>query len=195
MRGLIPHPGLSTPHSLEQAQFPGWRNGHSGDFLPGNLGQRIVLPQRLQLVAKELQSHRPGAGERIDIENAAAQGDLPLLRHLRLRFITLLLEPLDQVQRVYAVAARKRASALANRLSRKRALQQCHHASHNEGGVMRVACCVLREGNERFQAFADDIGVRQSRFVRQHFPGRVEERLEDGWSVERGAWSVKSGTR
>jgi hypothetical protein len=183
--GLIPRSALCTPHSLEEAQLPGWRNGHRRYFLPGNLSQRIELPQRLQLVAKELQPHGPRAGERIVIENAAAQGNLPLLRHLRLRFITLLFKPLDQIQRVYAVAARERASALANRLRRKRALQQCHHAGDDEGGVMRVACCVLREGHERFQAFADDIGVRQRRFVRQHFPGGVEEGLRGGGCVKR----------
>ena len=142
MRGFIPHSALRTPHSLEEAQLPGGRNRDRRNLLPRNLGQRIKLPQRLQLVAKELQAHRPGAGERIDIENAAAQGDLPFLGHLRLRFITLLFEPLDQVQRIDAVAARERAGALANRPGRKRALEQGDDAGDDEGGVM--ACGVLR---------------------------------------------------
>jgi len=50
---------------------------------------------------------------------------------------------------------------------------------------MRDVCCVLREGDERFQSFADDIRMRESGFVRQDLPGGIEERLRGGGCVKR----------
>ena len=34
----------------------------------------------------------------------------------------------------------------------------------------------MREGDERFEAFADNIRVRQPDLVGQDFPGRIEKR-------------------
>jgi hypothetical protein len=58
---------------------------------------------------------------------------------LRLGPIALFFEPLNQVQRVNPVPTRKRAGLVANRPSRKRALEQGHDAGNDERGRMRNA--------------------------------------------------------
>ena len=53
--------------------------------------------------------------------------------------------------------------------------------------MLRVACCVLRESNERFQALADDIRVREPDVMGQDFPRRIEKGRRGGGSALRGA--------
>src|ERR1035441_4316859 len=172
--------GLWTLDSglLQESQLPSRRNRDARNLLPRNLGQRVELPQRFQFVAEELHSHRPGIGERIDVENAAAQGDLPFLSHLRLRLVALVFQPFYQIQRINAVAARESAGAFADRPRGKRALQQRHYARDNDFGLWALGFGLLSECDERFQALADDVRVRQPDVVGQDFPGRVEEGLE-----------------
>src|SRR5437867_1438298 len=52
---------------------------------------------------------------------------------------------------------------------------------------------MLVQRREGFEALADHVGVRQPGFMRQDFPGGVEEGGSEAWSVERGAWSVILG--
>ena len=56
----------------------------------------------------------------------------------------------------------------------------------------RCGAGVLREGDECFQPFADDIRVRQARLVGKGFPGRIEERAggRDG-----GYWMLTAAGR
>jgi hypothetical protein len=43
--------------------------------------------------------------------------------------------------------------------------------------VLRVPYSVLREGDEGFEALADDIGMGEFVLVREDFPGGIEEKL------------------
>ncbi len=63
------------------------------------------MAQGFEFIAEKFQSRGPGAGERPDIEDAAAQGDFAFLRDLGLRLVTLLFEPFDQVERIDLIAA------------------------------------------------------------------------------------------
>ena len=65
------------------------------------------MAQGFKFVAEEFESHRPRAGERPNVENAAAQGDFTLLRDLGFRFAALLFKPFDQVERTDFIAAGK----------------------------------------------------------------------------------------
>ena len=96
---------------------------------------------------------------------------------LRFWFVSLLFEPLDQVEGLEAVPTRKAARAPPEFLRRKRELQQRRDTRHHERDGSRVGDSVTGERNQRFQTFADDIGVRQFRLVRKGFPSRVKEWL------------------
>ena len=63
--------GLRTLDLPEYPQLTRWRNRHGSDFFPRNLGQRIKVTQRLQLIAEEFHPHRPRADDRINVKNAA----------------------------------------------------------------------------------------------------------------------------
>ena len=69
---------------------------------------------------------------RKDEDRPAAQGYFALLRDLRLRFVALFLQPLDQIERVGAVAASEHAGAFAQNFRRKSFLQQGGHAGDNQ---------------------------------------------------------------
>ncbi len=75
--------------------------GNGSSVFPVSGSNRVM---RLDLVAEKLEAHRPWAGQREDVEDAAAQGELPLLADLRLRLVALILEPLNEVERVDALA-------------------------------------------------------------------------------------------
>jgi len=89
---------------FEDAEFAAGRDRCAVDLLAVNLRLRIEGSQRLDFVAEKLEAHRPWAGQREDVEDAAAQGELPLLADLRLRLVALVLEPLNEVERVDALA-------------------------------------------------------------------------------------------
>jgi hypothetical protein len=93
------------------------------------------MPQRFQFIAEKFQPHRPGARQRVNVQDAAAQGHLALLRHLRFRLITLFLEPFHQVQRLNPVAAMQRAHPRLRFRRGKGALQQRRHARHHHSSV------------------------------------------------------------
>jgi hypothetical protein len=176
--------GTVLNESFEDAQLTARRNRHRFDVLARHLANRIESSHRLDFVAEKFEAHRPGNSEGEDIHDAAAQGDFAAMIHLHFRLIALLLEPLDQVQRIDAVAAPQRARALADVLRPKRALKKGGNAGDDErgggwvsGSAFRVPCCVLREGDECLEPFADGVGVGELGFVRQRVPRRVEVEL------------------
>ena len=95
-----PPPGL-----FEQPQFSGRGQDGGGDFLARYLSERVEIAQRFNFVPEKLQADRPGTGGRIDVEDAAPQGDLAFVGHLHFRFVALVLEPFHEVQRVSTVVA------------------------------------------------------------------------------------------
>ncbi len=101
-------------NAFQNSQFAGGGQGDGVDFFARDLRERIELAQRFQFVAEKFQPHRPRAGGRPDIEDAAAQGDFAFLRDLRLGFVALFLQPFDQVERIDLVAALERAGAFLN---------------------------------------------------------------------------------
>src|SRR5205823_9210681 len=112
-------------------------------------------------------------------------GNLAFLRDLRFRFVALFLEPFYEIQRIEALTAGEDARALSQFVGRERALQQGHDTSDHER--RRLPPPVQRQSDQGFQPFADDIGVRQLRIMRQALPGGVEE----GLRVEGGSASVR----
>ena len=87
-------------------------------------GERIEIAEGFQFVAKKVQAHRPGAGRRENIHNAAAQGDFALLGHLRLRLIALRLQKFNQIERGKAIAPFQSARARLQGSGCKRFLEQ-----------------------------------------------------------------------
>ncbi len=138
------------------------------------------MTKRFQFVTEEFQPHRPGTRRGINVENPAAQGDLAFLGHLRFRFVALFFEPFHEVERVEALAADEDARSFPEFLRRERALQQRGDTGDDERRGWRVAVRDARQRDQRFQPFADDIGVRQLRFVRQTLPGGIEQGLKVG---------------
>ena len=135
------------------------------------------MAQGFQFVAEKLQAHGPGTGQRIDIEDAPAQGDLPFLRYLGFGLVTLLLQPLHQVERVAPVPARYRPSAPCQDLGRESALQQRNHTGDNHRDAARPGQPGTAQRRQRFQALADHVRVRKPVLVRQNLPSRVKQRL------------------
>src|SRR5580765_3259646 len=90
------------------------------------------MPKRLEFIAEELQPNRPRARQRVDIQNPASQGDLSFLSDLRFRLIALLLQPLDQVQRINTVSSRKQSDATAQTSRGKSPLKQSRNTSDND---------------------------------------------------------------
>ena len=100
------------------------------------------MAQGFKFVAEKFEPHRPGAGKRPNVENAAAQGDFTLLRYLGFRFAALRFEPFDQVEWINFIAAGKRAGAFLNFTGGKSFLQKRGDAGDDQWRVLRVACCV-----------------------------------------------------
>ena len=96
---------------------------------------------------------------------------------MRFWFVTLFFKPLDQIERLKPVAPIQIARALLQIIRRESSLLQRFDTSNDERRVLRVACSSPRQRDQSFQPFADDIGVRQLRLVRQGFPRGKEERL------------------
>jgi len=164
-----------APRLPEQAQLAGGRQRDGLNLLARDLGQRIKLPQGLQFVAEKLQPHRPGAGEGIHIQDAATQGQFALLRHPRFRLVAPRLEPFNHLERIQAVAARQRPGGGAEGRRGEGALQQRGHAGDDEGRTRHAGGSGRKERDQGFQALADDIHMRQPRFVGQDFPGGIEQ--------------------
>ena len=128
---------------FQHSQFSCRRQVDVQDFFARNLRERIEMAQGFKFVAKEFKPHRPRAGERPNIENAAAQGDVTFLRDLRLRFVGLLFKPFDQVEGIDLVASRKRTDTLVKLIASEGALEEGSHAGYDEGRCgLRVACRV-----------------------------------------------------
>jgi len=128
------------------------------------------MAQGFKFVTEKFEPHRPRAGERPNVENAAAQGDFTLLRDLGFRFAALLFKPFDQVEWINFIATGKCAGAFLNFTGGKSFLQKRGDAGDNQWYVLWVACCVKRQGDQRLEPVADGIGMREFAFVRQHVP-------------------------
>ena len=171
---------LRVPRSplFQEAELTGGRQHHRLDLLAGQLGVRIELAERFELVAEELQPHRPGRAERPHVHDAATPRELAFVGDLRLGFVAHLFEPLDEIKRVDGLAAPEPARLLPQLGDRERPLQQRGDRSDDDGPASRSggAARHVRELDERLQALADDVGMRELALVRQDVPGRVEER-------------------
>ncbi len=161
--------------SFQDAEFAGWWKRHLLDCLPRNLADRIEIAKRFQFLAKKLQPHRPWTGQWVKVENTAAQSDLALLRHLGFRFIALVLQPFHEIERVIGVAASQRPRARLQTAASECGLEQSRDGRDDDGGRDPRARRVATERNQRLEAFADDIRVRQFVFVRQDFPSGIEQ--------------------
>ena len=167
--------GLNSLFLLEQSNFPGRRDGNLPNLLPRHLGDGIKMAQRLQFVAKKFQSHRPRTGQRPDIHDPSAHGQVPLLSHLRLRFVRLLFKPFDQIQRVQRFPPAQLAHPLLEFGGRQGLLQQRGDIGHQNGP--RRPLRMPGQSDQSGQAFADHVRMGQARLVRQDFPVRVEKRF------------------
>ena len=132
----------------------------------------IKVPQRGQFVAEEFQADGKAAGQGPHVHNAAAQGKVAFLRHLRFGFIALRLQPFDQIQRVGLIALLQAAGAALQFRGRQRLFQQRGNAGHDQPGLGNR---IGGQRHQRFQPVADHINMRQTRLVGRHLPGRVEE--------------------
>ena len=161
---------------LEDAKLAAGRDRGALDLLAVNLRLRIEGSQRLDFVAEKLEAHRPWAGQREDVEDAAAQGELPLLADLRLRLVALVLEPLNEVERVDALAKLEAAEPVFQLGRGEGPLQQGDGGGDDDradGGLL-----ALGQVDERLEPFAQHVGVRQSGLVWQDIPrGEKEGRL------------------
>ena len=171
--------GVGAELLLEDAELAAGRDRGPVDLLAGKLGLRIEGAQRLEFVAEKLEAHRPGAGQWEDIEDAAAQRDLPLLADLRLRLVALVLEPLDEVERVDAVAKLEAAKPVFQFGRGEGPLQQPDTGGDDDragrGGVC-AGLSALGQVDEGLEPFAQHVGVRQSGLVRQDIPSREKLR-------------------
>ena len=146
------HSAFRIPHSaFQQSQLAAGREDDRFDFFTRDLREGIEVAQRLQFIPEEFQPHRPRAGERENVHDAAAQGQFALLRDLRLRLIALVFEPFDQVQRRQPVAAPQRAGIAAKCVRWKRALEHRRDARdhHRPGRVPRRGARSVAESGHR----------------------------------------------
>ena len=131
-RRFILHPAFFILPLLQKPQFACRGQGDARNFPARNLRERVELAQRFEFVAEKFQARRPWAGQRPDIQDAAAQGDFALLRNLRLGFVALVFKPFNQVERRDFAAARERAGAILDFAGRKGFLQQRGDAGDNQ---------------------------------------------------------------
>ena len=78
------------------------------------------------------------------------------------------------------VALLEDARAFADVPGLERALEQGGDARDDERGVAGGLGIMVRQRNESFQPFADDIRVRELGLVRKRFPGGIEKRTGGG---------------
>ena len=99
---------------------------------------------------------------------------MALLGHLDFGLVGLFLEPFDEAEGVPGFAAAQNAEARGEVLAGQGLLQEGRDAGddHGPGGVLGGA----GQGDEGGQAFADDIGMGQARFMRKNLPRRIKER-------------------
>ena len=96
---------------LQQAKLASRWQRHARNLFARNLRVRIEVAQRLQFISEKFQPHRPRTGGRKNVHDAAAQGDFTLRRDLDLGVVAVVLQPLDEIERVHAPAAPQRARA------------------------------------------------------------------------------------
>ena len=142
------------------------------DGLAGNLCGGIELAEGFQFVAEELESDGPGRGQRPDIDDAAAPREFALAGHLGFGLVALFLQPFDEVEGIEGVAALEGSGPRAEVLAGEGALQEGDDGGDDDAGTIRWTGGQADEG---FEAFRDDVGVREFVLVGQGFPRGVEE--------------------
>ena len=131
-QGLV-NSSLRLKVLFQKSQLTAGRQGDAQDFFARNLRERIEMAQGFQFVTKKFEPHRPRAGKRPDIEDAAAQGDFAFLRDLGFRFAAVLFQPFDQVERIDFIAAGERARVVAQHFGREGFLQKRGDTGDNQG--------------------------------------------------------------
>ncbi len=117
---------------FQDSNFAGGGDGYFGNGFARNLGERVDLAERFQFIAKKFQAHRPRAGRRKQIHDAAAQGDFTFLRDLRFRFVPLLFQPFNQIERRNFIAALQMTGAIYQIVRGKGFLQQRGNVGDDE---------------------------------------------------------------
>ena len=158
------------------------------------------MAERFKFVAKEFQPGGPRAGQRPDIEDAAAQGDFTFLGDLGFRLIALFFEPFDQIQGIDLVPALTLARALLDFAGWKGLLEQGGDAGDDQGGERRAEGGLGGlggQGHQRLKAVTDGIGMRELAFVGKKFPGGVKQQPGAGsgrlWIAGLGLWGFGGG--
>ena len=164
---------LGTRLGPQQTQLAGRRNHTGIDGLEPGLTLRVEFAQRFQLVTEELQPDRPRPGEGPEIHDAATPGQLALVGDLGLRFVALRFEPFDEIQRVDGVAPTQRPGPGFEVGRSEGPLLDGGHRGHHEPAHPRNPG-LRSQGDQGLEALTDDVGVRQSGFLRQRLPGREE---------------------
>jgi hypothetical protein len=161
---------------FQNSQLTAGRQDDGNNFFARNLRERIEVAQGFQFVAEKLEPHRPRAGERPNVENAAAQGDFTLLRDLGFRFAALLFEPFDQIEWINFIAAGQRTGAFLKFTGGKSFLQKRGDAGDDDMGSRLLVPGSWGQGDQRLEPVADGVGMREFAFMRQHVPSRVKQR-------------------
>lgn len=156
--------------AFEDAQFAGRPEGNGLQRIARKLREGVESPQGIQLVAEELESDGPGRGGRPDIENAAAEGEGPLLGHLGFRFVSLFLQPLDQVEGIGPVSASEAPKAADQVARGEGALQQRGDVGDHEGSGGGPRLVPAGQGSQGRQAIGNDVDVREPGLVGEHLP-------------------------
>jgi hypothetical protein len=155
----------------------------------------IEFSDGFDLVAEELEADGPRRAEGPDIDDAAAPRQFPFVGDLGFGFIPLLLEPFDEVEGIESIAGGQTAEARAEVGGGERPLQHGGDGRDEDRGMGRAfGLGDGAESDQRFQAFADDIRVRELLLVRQELPGGEKprvERIAAGESEPRGEIGVK----
>ena len=173
--GELPVPGVELGRGCDL---------HTLRVLEGALGEGGEPAQRLHLVAEQLDAHRALLGGRVDVEDAAADGELPALDDLFLPFVAARDQPLERLVEVEVLPDGDREAVWAQ-VRVGDPLHQRDGARHHD---RRLARGRLEQRVECCDAQADQVGSGGEVRLVPDPAGRIEAHgsgRQEGAQVER----------
>jgi hypothetical protein len=141
------------------------------DPLQRTLRFRIEHADRVDLVVEQFQTERRVAAHRIHVEQAAADGEIARVLHLRHVAVAGGFQPALFRIEVQALAAAQVETIAQHMAQRGQPLHQGGDRHHHDAALQP------RQSRQRGQALADDVGMRAEAIVGQGFPvGEAEDR-------------------
>ena len=166
---------------LVHRDFAAGQQLHGLDLVGGALRLGIERADRFDLVIEQFDAIRRVDAHWIDIQQAAAHGEIARIEHLRDMAIAGRFKPAFLGVQVQPMADVVVEAAADHVRYRRQALQQRLHRHHDD------AAALAGQPVQRGQALRDDVRMRAEAVVGQRFPVRKRQQRQVGGVAEQGA--------